>query len=210
MVQSLRAATRNVNLREAGQVYTEALSIQQTMGAKGSAATSTLGLAAVALESNDPAQAETSARAAIEVFHAEKDAVDEILARLVLVRSLLARNKLPDAQTELTRAVALVTNESPAGVRYSVSILSERLRAADAKQYAPKAITSLQKLAREAAKAAMPAFALEARLAIGEIEFAEGRKAPAQTELKLVVKEAQTRGFSLLAQKATAQMNSSR
>jgi len=198
------------NLQEAGQAYTEALSTQQAMGAKGSAATSTLGLASVALERNDPAQAETAARAAIGAFHTEKDTPDETLARVVLVRSLLARNKLPDAQKELAPAVALVTSESPANIRYSVSIVSERLRAADAKPYAPKAITSLQKLAREAAKAAMPAFAFEARLAIGEIELAEGRKGPAETELNLVAKEAQTRGFSLLAQKASAQINSSR
>jgi tetratricopeptide (TPR) repeat protein/class 3 adenylate cyclase len=191
------------NLQGAEQSYTEALSIQQALGAKGAVATSRMGLATVALERNDPAQAETSVRASVEVFHSEKDSADETMARVVLVRSLLAQNRLSDAQKEMNPAIALVKNESQGNVRYSVLIVAERLRATlDGKSNASRAIDSLRKIARDAEKAGMPGFGIEARLAIGEIEIEGGRKAPGRAELDVVQKEAQARGFSLIAQKA--------
>jgi eukaryotic-like serine/threonine-protein kinase len=191
------------NLQEAEQDYGEALSIQQAMGAKGAVATSRMGLATVALERNDPAQAETAARTSVEVFHSEKDTADEIMARVVLARSLLAQNRLPDAQKEMNSAIALVTDALQGNVRYSALILSERLRATlDGKSNGARAIESLRKIARDAEKSGMPGFDLEARLAIGEIESDGGRKPPGRAELDLVQKEAQARGFSLIAQKA--------
>jgi eukaryotic-like serine/threonine-protein kinase len=199
------------NLQEAEQSYTEALSLQQALAAKGAVATSRLGLAIVALERGDPAQAETWARASAEVFHSEKDSVDETMARVVLVRALLAQNRLSDAQKEMSTVLALLTNESQGNVRYSVLILSERLRAIlEPKSNATRAIESLRKIVRDAEKAGMPGFALDARLAIGEIEIDADRMAPGRAELNLVQKEAQGRGFSLIAQKAADPMSSIR
>ncbi len=66
----------------------------------------------------------------------------------------------------------MLTNESQGNVRYSVLILSERLRAIlEPKSNATRAIESLRKIVRNAEKAGMPGFALEAHLAIGEIEI---------------------------------------
>ena len=191
------------NLPEAEQNYREAISIQQAMGEKGSAAISGAGLATISLEKGDAAHAEATVRGAAQEFHSEKDAPDETMARVVLVRSLLAQKKLDEAQKEMNQAVALVTNESQRNLRYSTLTTSARLRAllpGDANSAA--AIAALQKVALDAEKAGMPGSALEARLAMGEIDVAGGKAARGRTELGEVQKDAEAKGFLLIAQKA--------
>lgn len=199
------------NIEEAEQGYKEALSLQEALGAKGDLATSRMGLATIALEKNDAAQAEAGARAAVEVFHSEKDAADETMARMVLVRSLLKQNKLPDAQKEMNAVMALITDASERNVRYSALILSERVRATvGGVPDGNRAIESLGKIARDAARSGMPGLDLEARLAIGEIEVDDGKNAPGRAELEAVQNDAQAKGFSLIAQKAVRVRNSVR
>jgi hypothetical protein len=50
----------------------------------------------------------------------------------------------------------------------------------------------------------MPGFELQARLAIAEIELADGKAAIAHRELEDVQREAATKGFGLIEQQAKA------
>jgi hypothetical protein len=63
-------------------------------------------------------------------------------------------------------------------------------------------VESLQKIARDAKRAGMPGFELQARLAIGEIELADGNASIARKELDDVQREAGARGFKLIEQRA--------
>ncbi len=63
---------------------------------------------------------------------------------------------------------------------------------------------SLQKVALDAKKAGMPGFELQARLAIGEIQLADGKAAIARKELEDVQREAAAKGFGLVEQRAAA------
>jgi tetratricopeptide (TPR) repeat protein len=191
------------NLQQAEQGYREAMGIQEGIGEKGSVAISRMGLAIVSLERRDAERAEAEGRAVAEEFHSEKDFPDETMARVVLARSLLEQKKLPDAQKQMNQAVALLKDVSQRNVRFGALIVSERLRATlGSESSEAKAIESLWKIAQDAEKAGMPAFDLEARLAIGQIEVGGGKNARGRAELKAVQKEAEAKGFLLIAQKA--------
>jgi tetratricopeptide (TPR) repeat protein/TolB-like protein len=191
------------NLPEAERGYKEAVSIQEGMGAKGSVAISRMGLATISLERNEAAQAEATIRVSAEEFHAEKDTADETMARVILARALFEQKRLPEAQKEMSQAVAMVSGASQRNVRYGALTQSERLRAIlGGESNVAKAIEALQRIAREAEKAGMPGFDLEARLAIGQIEVAEGKGVRGRSDLSAVQKDAEAKGFLLIAQKA--------
>jgi eukaryotic-like serine/threonine-protein kinase len=198
------------NLQEAEKLYREALSIQQTTGEKGSAAISRTGLATIFLERGGAAQAEAAARTSVQEFHAEKDAPDETMARVVLVRSLLAQNRPGEAQKEMDQAVAMITSTLPRNLRFSALIVSARLRAAvDGDSNMAEAIETLRKIARDAENVGLPLSELEARLAIGDIKMKGGNGSRGRTELAAVRKEAEAKGFLLIAQKAVRSGGSS-
>jgi hypothetical protein len=121
---------------------------------------------------------------------------------LVLVQSLLAQKKPADAQQELVALKALVKTTSPRSLQYATLIASARVQAATGGSNVAVSVESLQKVAREAKRAGMPAFELEARLAIGEIELADGKTSLARKELDDVQREAAGKGFRLIEQKA--------
>jgi hypothetical protein len=126
----------------------------------------------------------------------------ESQARLVLVRSLLTQKKPTESQTELVALNALVTSSSPRSLRFGALIAGARVQAALGQSNVGVALESLQKIAREAKKAGMPGFELEARLAIGEIELEIGKTLIARKELDDVQREASVKGFKLIEQRA--------
>ena len=65
-----------------------------------------------------------------------------------------------------------------------------------------EAIEALRKIARDAEAVGLPGGELEARLTIGDIEVARGMGSRGRTELAAVRKEAEAKGFLLIAQKA--------
>jgi len=77
--------------------------------------------------------------------------------------ALAAQNKLPEAQKEMSAAMALIMNASQRNVRYSAWTTSARLRASlGGASNVSQAIGILEKTAREASQAGMPGFELEA------------------------------------------------
>ncbi len=192
------------DLARAEKTYRDALSIEEGLKEKGLAAASTMGLASILLERGAAAQAESAVRPSIAEFHIEKDTPDETMARVILVRSLLAQRKLPEAQNEMNGAMALAANASQRNLRYGMLTTSACLRAAlGGESNVTAAKAALEKIAVEAGAAGMPYYALEARLAIGEIEVAKGKGARGRAELAAVQTEARAKGFLLIAAKAS-------
>jgi tetratricopeptide (TPR) repeat protein/class 3 adenylate cyclase/TolB-like protein len=191
------------NLQEAEQSYREAISIQEGLGEKGSLATSKTGLATVFLERGQASEAEAAVIPCVEEFRSEKDFPDEVFARVVLAQSLMAEKKLTQAQEEVNQALALAGKTSQKNVQYR-AVTTSALLAAElgGESNGAKAIQGAQKVANDAAKSGMPGFHLEARLAIGKIELANGKSAMARNELRMVQQEAEAKGFLLIAQKA--------
>jgi len=66
------------------------------------------------------------------------------------------------------------------------------------------AISRLQQVRAEAAQAGFITYALEARLALGEIEILSGNRSSGLAHLESLRKEASDRGLGLIAQRAIA------
>jgi len=99
----------------------------------------------------------------------------------------------------------LVKATSPRSLRYGALIASARVQAATGPQAKlAQPVESLQKVALDAKKAGMPGFELQARLAIAEIELADGKATIAHKEFEDVQREAVAKGFGLVQQRAAA------
>ena len=122
---------------------------------------------------------------------------------LYLYAPLLEQGKSTDALKEMVALNAMVKSTSPRSLRYGALIASARVQAATGRQpnVAPP-VDSLQKVAREAKREGMRGFELEARLAIAEIELADGKASVARKELEDVQREALANGFHLIEQRA--------
>ena len=191
------------DLTGAEQKYREAMSIQEQLGGKGKSATSRAGLAAILLERGQSSQAETAIRQPLAEFRSEKDPENEISARVLLIRALLAQKKLTEAQTEMSVAERLVGNTLERSLRYKIAITAAHMSVAlGGRSNQTGAINTLENVATEAKKAGMLALELEARLAIGETEQAQGKVALANAHLNAVRREAVEKGFTLIAKKA--------
>ena len=190
------------DLQEAERSYREALAIQQGMSEKGAAAVSTTGLATVLLERGQASEAENMLRPVVEALHSAKDAPDEGTARVVLAQALLAQKKFAQAQKEMGFIDAIVTTESQRILRYKALTTAASLRAAaGGESNVAAAIDSLQKISLEARKFQIPVSELEARLAIAEIQATRGNRSVDDNALGALVREAQVKGFLLIAQK---------
>jgi tetratricopeptide (TPR) repeat protein len=176
---------------------------EQRFGQSQSAASKT-GLASILLAKGSAAQAETAIRASLtELSKEDPEAGGQ--ARLLLVQALLEQGKSVDALKEIVALNALVKATSPRSLRYGALIASARVQAATGPQAkVAQPVESLQKVALDAKKAGMPGFELQARLAIAEIELADGKAAIAHRELEDVQHEAAAKGFGLIQQKASA------
>jgi tetratricopeptide (TPR) repeat protein len=178
-------------LQEAEQRYGQAQS-----------AASRIGRASILLAKGDAPQAESAVQALLKEL--SKDDVDAGgQARLLLVRALLEQGKSLDALKEMVALNSMVKTTSPRSLRYGALIASARVQAAtDRQSNVAEPVESLQKVARDAKRAGMPGFELQARLAIGAIELADGNASIARKELDDVQREAGARGFKLIEQRA--------
>jgi len=186
----------------ARKIYEEALSLRRQLGEKGTTAETQVALGELECDSGQASEAETLARAAIQEFHAEREADREIQSEVLLSRSLLQQGKLEGAQEMITRALTLSNKSSDVTVRLPLAIQNAYTRAA------ANDLPDAERLARnvlvEAHKLGFVRIELEASLAIGEIQLKGknpdlGRKRLEETEYK-----AHSEGFELIARKASA------
>jgi len=188
------------DLREARKIHGEALAIQTQLGELGSAAQSELYLASLDIEEGCPANAEKRARKAIDEYEIEHAADAEALARVVLARSLLAQDLPGKAQETISRATALAGLSQAHTVRFSVGIISSRIRATLGRP--AEARTALEATLAEAKENGFVRYQLEARLALGEIELKAANPTVGRAGLTALEKDAAAKGFHLIARRA--------
>jgi tetratricopeptide (TPR) repeat protein len=187
-------------LGEARSRYEEAFRIRRALGYKMMIADTQVGLATLALEEGRPAEAEAQVRAAAAEFEAQKAIDREANARTVLVRALVAQGKLSQARAARDRAVAISGKSEDLRVRTMVAIADARVGATESGDVARRA--ALAAIAAEAAKAGVVYLALEARLALGEVESRGAHPRSGAARLSALAAEARRKGFLLLARKA--------
>jgi eukaryotic-like serine/threonine-protein kinase len=162
-------------------------------------------LAEILLDEGKNAAAGSSARDAASVFEQTRAKKDEAAAYLLLSRALLAQGKLGEARASVEKAVAAAGESHYRELEMLSSMAAARVGAAsgDAGDKA-KATERLNSLIAEATSAGFVSEAMEGRLALGEIEVASGNTALGVAELQTLEKDAATRGYRLIEQKAAA------
>ena len=184
----------------------QALTTQQQLGEKGSAAESQLALAEAAFDAEKITDAETLVRAALREFQAEAEPQQEIAADGLLARILLHQNKISEAQESIAEALKLSQNTPDVVRGLSLRVDDAYVLAASSKTVAAEAAGG-QAMA-EALRLGLIRTNFEATLALGRIQMRTNRVA-GQARLQRLAKDAQFRGFVLVAREASASLSGS-
>ncbi len=188
------------NLEQGRKAHEEALAIRNKIGEKVTVGDSLLALAALSIEEGHPADAEQPARHSIQQAIAEKAPGNELNARNLLARSLLAQGKLVEAEKEIhTAEVAAATTE---GRLLGIDTLITAARVHAANGQAAEASRSLMNVLAEATRLSCGRCQFDARLALAEIEMKQGKKAAAHEHFATLEKDASAKGFLLIAHEA--------
>jgi eukaryotic-like serine/threonine-protein kinase len=192
--------TAEDELPAAREKYNQSLAMRTQMGEKGNGAETQMALDLLLIEEGHAGEAENSLREVENEFHSEGLTVDEILAHDLLARVLLVQKKAPDAEEEIAAARNFLPKSQDFSVRLRTLIAEAQVEAAAGKS--EDAVRLLQKTIASAKKSGYEGLRLEAELALSETEVASGRAAAGMDRLADVRKQAQEKGFRLIANKA--------
>jgi TolB-like protein len=157
-------------------------------------------LAEVSVADGRAAEAEPLARQAVDGLSGLGSLDEEPYALGTLARSLLAQNKVSEAQQAIAKARELAQRSQDVHIQMDVAINEGRVQAAAGKT--DQSISSLSAVLSRAIRLGCVSCALQARLALGEAELKAGRTAAGRNTLNALQKEAATRGFLLIAREA--------
>ena len=100
---------QQADMHAARTSYNNALRLQQELGEKQAVAETEVELAKIRILEGNPTDAEAQARRCKTQFHLEQQADDELGAGLVIVDSLIAETKMPEAIAEMSALDPLVS-----------------------------------------------------------------------------------------------------
>jgi serine/threonine protein kinase/tetratricopeptide (TPR) repeat protein len=187
------------DIASARKAHEDALAIRTQLGERGTAAQDSLALARLTLEDGHPEEALAAARQAAVDFHSQNQADYEAAAHTLIARCLLQSGKLAEAKAEIQQAQKMVKPDDHVA-RLPVAIASARIATVSGDQATARKI--LDEALSEATKANLLYFQYDARLALGELEIKSGKVAAAHRRLTTLEKEAEGRGFLLIAHRS--------
>jgi serine/threonine protein kinase/tetratricopeptide (TPR) repeat protein len=187
-------------LPQAQQILQEAQTVYTDIGQKWRTAECLVQLSRVLTEEDRLSEAEELSRKAIDGFRSQNDSEREGSAHLALAEVLLARAKLPAAQQEVAQAVSLSGKGVNRETRFELAITSARVDAAVGNF--SEALRSLELTRSETVHYGYISHQFDTRLALGEIEMDSGNTRAGRAGLIALQKEAEAKGFALIAQKA--------
>jgi tetratricopeptide (TPR) repeat protein/TolB-like protein len=179
------------DLAAASKLCDEALAISRSAGFTSSRADALDTLAALSIEKGQPAEAERLARDAIDLTKDQADFYH------TLAQAYLAGMKIPEARDAIDRADALSTKNVGQTLSRSVT----KARAYESKSRAD-AMRQLQAALTEFTNRGQPRRAFDARLALGEMEIRAGQRDAGRARLASLEKDAEAKGYKLVARKA--------
>jgi len=157
-------------------------------------------LANLAIEEGQPSEAEGRLREAQVEFRKEKQVDDELLADTFLARAFLAQHKYTEAEKAIRDGKVLASNSQNSSNRIQLRIAATELETA--RGLTEPARQALISILAEATRTGFLEYQFEARLALGEVEIRSGKIAAGHAHLTTLQKDAQAKGFLLIAQKA--------
>ncbi|HVO60996.1 MAG TPA: serine/threonine-protein kinase [Terriglobales bacterium] len=195
------------HLPEARATALEALDLSKTLKDDSDGALSQWQSAKVAFEMGNVVEAEGLVRSAAEEFEREQSVANGCSSYALLSRVLLAQGKLKEAKTATDSALTLCQRGQARWARFQAELASAAVafKAGDT----AKTLTMLGKLHAEALQTGYATYEFESRLFIGEIELNSGKVASGRSRLEVLEKDAQSKGFSLIAHKARMRLKQS-
>jgi tetratricopeptide (TPR) repeat protein len=190
------------NLLEARPKHDEVRPIRNKLAEKATIAPSQLALARISIEEGHPEKAEPLAQQAAETFRTIKADQSIPSAGDVLTQSLLGQGKIAEAQKTINEVRAIAAKIEDLDASFPVAITAARVSAASGKFAEAKKL--LNSTLAAVSRYGYINLGLEARLALGEIEMKSGQTASGRARLEALEKEAQVKGFGLVAKKAKA------
>lgn len=189
-------------LASARKSYEESLSVRTQAGEKQMAGETQVALAALSIEEGKAAEAESVARRCKEQFHQEQQADDELAASRILVQALLAQGKDDQAKQESQNSEALAAKSQSRLSRLQFALASARVILAS--DHPESARVKLDQILKVARTHGFVGAELEAQLVLAQLEKRMGHTAAARAQLTSLQRNAHTKGFGLIAQKAAA------
>ena len=189
------------DLTLASKRYEEALALRNGAGEKQNAAESRVSLAKVAIEEGHASDAEAPVRASIEQFKKEQQADDELTASIVLIDALLIQGKQGEAQKEMEAAQPLGKKSQNRFLRLQFELASGRVFLASDHPDASRAL--FQQVADDAHRYGFVGLEFADDLALAEFANKTRHGSQAQMELRALQKAASSKGFGLIARKAS-------
>ena len=157
------------NLPGASKLCDESLSMSDTISSSGPENRTRLMLSRLAIERGQPAEAEKLAREVLDRYLREQDPAAQAVAYEALARPIWRSRGFREARDAVEHSLALVGQN----VLTRLSVVTTQARAHDPRAR-PEAIEQLQAAIDEAQRAGLVRLALEARLALADVEIRSG------------------------------------
>jgi DNA-binding winged helix-turn-helix (wHTH) protein/tetratricopeptide (TPR) repeat protein len=191
--------------RAAWESETHAKEVFQEVGDKAPEARAELRLAQLLLDRNENNEAMKSIQQAEGLLAKTTSPRDAAMAQILLSQTLLAMGKIAEAKEDISHAVQFAELSHDLDISLMSRGASAKIDSAsgspDQQREAAKRLNSV---AQQARTAEFLYAALEARLAIGEMELNSGNVAAGRAHLKALQEEASRQGFQLIGEKARA------
>ena len=189
------------DLAGARKQYEQALALCKEMNDDDFTAQLNASLAGIALAEKRYTDGKALAQLAIAGYEKANSPGNGAWSWALLARNLLGAGKLAEAQSAVAKAEALVRKSTSQTPHFEVELADARVKAkagqlADARRELESTLASARKFGYRL-------YALQARLAMGEIELSSGSSA-ARVDLSLVEKDARAQGALLVANQAQA------
>lgn len=184
---------------------TEAKAIFDKIGDKFYSAQMQVHLAELLLDQDKNEEAAVQAKEAAELFEKTKADEEAAAAYLALSRASLAQGKLAEARNYVERAMATAKKSRNEELGLFAAIVAARIQAASGKAAdTNESVRQLREVIARATTATFAGIALEARLALGEMELNSANRTAGMIHLQALEKDAVSGGFGLMARKADA------
>lgn len=183
----------------------EAKAIFDKIGDKFYSAQMQVHLAELLLDQDKNEEAAVQAKEAAELFEKTKANEEAAAAYLALSRASLAQGKFAEASNYVERTVATAKKSRNEELGLLAEIVAARIQAASGKSAdMNESMRQLREVIARAATDTFAGIALEARLALGEIELDSPNRATGMMHLQALEKDALSGGFGLMARKTDA------
>jgi eukaryotic-like serine/threonine-protein kinase len=194
------------HLAEAHAKTEEAMALRKELGETSNLAHSQLQLAEILLEQGNLPEAASAVLAAVAAFEKQNNEDAGCGANALLTRILLAQAKVQEAEAAATRVTDMCRQGSDRTTQFEAQFALAALRGRTGNF--DEAFKMLDTVRSEASRYGYIWYVLQARLYLGELELASGRRSAGRVRLQQLQADARARGFGLIARKSSEALQS--